>query len=327
MLNLIEGMRKQSGAHKRWAAAVTAITIGVAVLAGCTVARSSAVGDVPLLIPQGTSPVTDPDPNSTANADARDGSDDAVYDATWIVGHWTVTAPGEWDQAVVQFGDKVTVWRKCGGISFNYFVGPNAELQADTLYNVIGKCSRKSNIPWLANAERLVRDGDSVKVLGADGSTLATWQRGGTPNIAPKLNVFDFADAPTLTPELADRLTWTKLELPETFIPATHTNLTRGRWVPADKPAEDYRRGSMNFWAHDRMGSSDGCNGTSMNYFLAPSGEIKVDDGYMSLALCFDYTPYEGIDGVRAIGVADDGQTLVFIGTDGQEFRRLALED
>jgi hypothetical protein len=235
-----------------------------------------------------------------------------------LVGSWTVTSPLQPGGAEVILGDVLTVFLPCGLVDGSWLADSSGAFVGD-LNSGDEACfngpQKEQSPPWIAQAARFRADGDRMQLLDAAGSTIATLSPGAHPTVGPNRASF-YADEPTLTPALRERLA-DPAPLPAGLTPVTLTTLT-GRWHR--ERAGDNPRAYLEF-GPAIWGGSNGCNGAGGRLLVGDHGSVITTPGISTLVACQSSHITSWAETSRRAGF--DGATLVLFDVAGHELGRL----
>lgn len=245
----------------------------------------------------------------------------APVDAEFLVGTWTALPADDSDPAVVQFGDAIRIWARCGLIEADYslmsdggFVTSPASWSED--------CGQ---VTWLPQLGTLVRAGDDLIIEDAARSETARLTPGGTPKVPDTVDS-SLAQDPVLSDELREKLTPTQITLPSGTRAATTADLERGRWFPA-VPAEEDPEGSWVEFATDgKYTGSDGCNGAGGSWRLADGGAFAATTGPQTLMACPGVPVADELYTAKGIALTEDEDFLVLLDASSQEVGRYVTD-
>lgn len=293
-------------------------TVATAVLAAVLVAGCAAG--------EGTgSPGSPRSPSRTPTAPTERGTPSpppADLDPIGLVGSWRVVARGEDPGAVLQLGDDLELWRRCGLARGAWRVGE------DGLF--LGHLHGSSRCPpsdpeahdqtWLARVATFRIEGAGSLLLDRDGQVVARLLPGGRPTPDP-LALAELAKPPVLTGRLRARLQQSAAPVPRRFTPALHDRLV-GRWVPADgRGSASPRPPFVQLTSDGAWRGSDGCNVQYGRWAAGRGGTLLTVSGPQTEMGCDGAGIGSWLYAAARAGL--DGEALVLLDASGAETGRL----
>ena len=296
-----------AGLHRKWAAALIGVG-AVLALAGCGSGGAGGLG----------SELQD---NLIGNLPGRPSAAPTVelVDPVELVNMWRVSAPGEDTETWLRLnGSRYDLWRPCGPIAGGWAATASGLFVASRPFMAQAACGIPEDIPWLTSTATFARISDGWQLLDAAGAQTATLRIDGIPPAHP--NVWDGERQP---PEVTHQVRAVFTEpppLPSNLVPPTAEQLAR-RWVPEGRFAtQPY----VQFYLDGTYLGSDGCNGVSGAWRLAPDGRMLGTTGVQTAIGCDGVPMGAWMQNVARVGMANNNHfNLVLLDHTGAEIGRL----
>ncbi|WP_156743207.1 hypothetical protein [Occultella aeris] len=299
----------------RHALVAAAVSLGLALVAGCGGAGGEDPGD-------GAQP-------SDSTGTTGDPTDTPPGDPVDLIDLWRVSgAEGEESDTWLRLeAGQFQLWRDCGMLMGEWAASSTLFLASISSWS--GSCSVDDPegaddaedatipaVPWLDLVTEYRSAASGWDLLDADGAVVATLSIDGAPEPIDTA-ASSYAEPPEVTDEVRAWLA-APAPLPDGVTPASEDDLV-GRWIPIDTVPTDPH---VEFAADGTWTGSDGCNGGGGRWVIDPDGLVLTTSGPQTLIGCEGAPVPSWVAMTRTAAL--DGAVLSLFDRDGELLGELA---